>query len=592
MCPPTTVQVDAGFLRCGILMTDGVDSSPGYVGIAAVAFDYAAPAVPTTSTATVVGMASTPDGNGYWLAWSNGQVTTYGDALDFGDASGIPLNSPIAHIVATSDGYGYWLVAGDGGTFAFGDAPFYGSMGGFPLNRPVVDLAPTPDGGGYWLVASDGGIFAFGDAAFHGSMGGQALNRPVVGLSAAGPGGGYWEVASDGGIFAFGAPFHGSTGDLPLNKPINGMAATNDFGGYLFVASDGGVFAFGDAVFSGSTGALALNAPMVGMAIDPATDGYWLVAADGGVFALRSPVLRGAVAGPAPAEHPAGSVRRVIDLHTHSDRSDGSEQPGRIVELAHDVGCGAVALTDHDTLAGLPEARLRAEELGIRLVPGCEVSCLPIAGGGVHVLVYFVDDPRSPLGTELARLRDDRRTRNEALAGRLQQLGIPVTVEAAAAHAGTVEGVGRPHFARAMVDIGAVASLDEAFARYLGNGGEAYVPKGRLTVADVCGLARDSGGVAVLAHPHTVGLAGDALAAAVADMAAAGLAGLEAVYGRYTPRQRTDLANLARRFGLVPTGGSDYHGVTKPDLHVGTGSGDLKVPDRVLDQLEATRPVV
>ena len=280
----------------------------------------------------------------------------------------------------------------------------------------------------------------------------------------------------------------------------------------------------------------------------------------------------------------------MIDLHTHSSRSDGSEPPGRVVELAHEVGCGAVALTDHDTLDGLPEARDRARALGIRLVPGCEVSCLPLAGGGVHVLVYFVDDRSSPLGLELDRLRDDRRTRNAALAERLQQLGIPVTVEMAAVHAGTVAGIGRPHFAQAMVDVGAVDSVDEAFARFLGNGGAAYVPKGRLTVPDVCRLARDSGGVAVLAHPHTVGLAGDALAAAVADMAAAGLVGLEAVYGRYSTRQRTDLGNLARRFGLVPTGGSDFHGATKPDLHVGTGTGDLKVPDRVLDQLEAARP--
>ncbi len=288
--------------------------------------------------------------------------------------------------------------------------------------------------------------------------------------------------------------------------------------------------------------------------------------------------------------HRPGNVRVVIDLHTHSDRSDGSEPPERIVELAHDVGCSAVALTDHDTLAGLPAARARADELGIRLIPGCEVSCLPIAGGGVHVLVYFVDDPRSPLGVELDRLREDRRARNEALAVRLQQLGIPVTLEMAAAHAGTVEGTGRPHFARAMVDVGAVATLDEAFERYLGNGAAAYVPKGRLTVADVCRLARDSGGAAVLAHPYTTGLEGDALATAVSDLAAAGLVGLEAVYGRYSTRQRTDLGNLARRFGLVATGGSDYHGASKPGLHVGTGTGDLKVPDQVLVQLEAARP--
>ena len=281
----------------------------------------------------------------------------------------------------------------------------------------------------------------------------------------------------------------------------------------------------------------------------------------------------------------------MIDLHTHSTVSDGSESPERIVELAHEVGCSAVALTDHDSLAGLARARARADELGIRLVPGCEVSCVPVAGGGIHVLVYFVDNPTSPLGIELDRLRHDRRTRNLALVERLNELEIPVTLALVAVHAGSREGIGRPHFAQAMVDMGAVSSIDEAFHRYLANGGEAYIPKGRLSVADVCGLAGDSGGVVVLAHPTTIGLTGDALAGAVRDMARAGLGGLEAVYGRYSPQLRTDLGNLARRFGLVPTGGSDFHGATKPDLFVGTGTGDLKVPDRVLDQLEAVRPV-
>ena len=280
----------------------------------------------------------------------------------------------------------------------------------------------------------------------------------------------------------------------------------------------------------------------------------------------------------------------MIDLHTHSDLSDGSEPPERIVELAADVGCSAVALTDHDTLAGLVRARERADEVGIRLVPGCEVSCVPVASGGVHVLVYFVDDPASPLGVELDRLRDDRRARNLALVERLGDLGIRVTMEQVAAHAGTEGGIGRPHFAQAMVEVGAVGSIDEAFDRYLANGCAAYIPKGRLSVADVCGLARASGGMPVLAHPTTVGLTGDALADVVGGMAEAGLGGLEALYGRYSPQLRTDMGNLARRFGLVATGGSDFHGVTKPDLFVGTGAGDLKVPDRVLDQLEAARP--
>ena len=219
VCPPTPTQVTDGFLRCGLLLSDG-QSNADYDGIGLAAFDYA---VATPSAASVVGMAAMPDGGGYWLAWNNGTVTTHGDALNYGDASQLTLDAPIAHIVATADGEGYWLVASDGGTFAFGNAGFYGSMGGQHLNEPVVDLAPTADGGGYWLVASDGGIFAFGDARFYGSMGGQVLNKPVVGISADGATGGYWEVATDGGIFAFNAPFFGSTGSIALNKPVNGM---------------------------------------------------------------------------------------------------------------------------------------------------------------------------------------------------------------------------------------------------------------------------------------------------------------------------------------------------------------------------------
>ncbi|HEY5108082.1 MAG TPA: hypothetical protein VII96_00565 [Acidimicrobiales bacterium] len=284
VCPPTNAQVAAGLLRCGLLVTDGVDNSPGYVGNALVAFDYPPPAAPTA-----VGIAATPNGGGYWIAWSNGRVSDHGSAGNFGDASNLTLAAPVSHIVATPSGLGYWLVASDGGTFAYGDAGFFGSMGGTPLNRPVVDLAPTSDGKGYWLVASDGGIFAFGDANFHGSMGGQLLNRPVVGLAPDDATGGYWEVATDGGIFAFGAPFLGSTGNLRLNQPINGMSSTTDDGGYLFVASDGGIFAFGDAGFYGSAGNLALNAPVVGMALDPTTGGYWLLGADGGIFAYHCP---------------------------------------------------------------------------------------------------------------------------------------------------------------------------------------------------------------------------------------------------------------------------------------------------------------
>ena len=280
----------------------------------------------------------------------------------------------------------------------------------------------------------------------------------------------------------------------------------------------------------------------------------------------------------------------MIDLHTHSTVSDGTDPPGRVVELAAEAGCSAVALTDHDSLAGTGPARRRAAELGITLVPGCEVSCRPVATGGMHVLVYFVEEDGGPLHEELGRLRQDRRDRNLALAERLAQLGLPVTYEQVVAVAGDESGIGRPHFAAALVEAGAAESIDDAFDRYLANGRPAYVPKARLSGAEVAALARDSGGVAVLAHPYSLGLDGPELARVVGQLAEAGFGGIEAVYGRYSPRQRTELGHLARRFDLVATGGSDHHGTIKPDLRVGTGQGDLKVPDKVLALLESRRP--
>ncbi len=248
---------------------------------------------PGAVTAPVVGIASTSDNLGYWLAGADGRVYGFGDALNFATSSGsldfsAPiLNHPIVGIAGTPSGNGYWLVASDGGVFTYGDAGFYGSTGGMRLNQPIVGMVPTPDGGGYWLVASDGGVFSFGDAVFYGSMGGSHLNQPIVGMAADDATAGYWLVASDGGIFSFNAPFEGSTGSMRLNQPIVGMEAATNGSGYRFVASDGGVFCFNEP-FSGSTGSMHLNQPVVSMAAS-GTNGYWLAAEDGGIFSFAAP---------------------------------------------------------------------------------------------------------------------------------------------------------------------------------------------------------------------------------------------------------------------------------------------------------------
>ncbi len=278
----------------------------------------------------------------------------------------------------------------------------------------------------------------------------------------------------------------------------------------------------------------------------------------------------------------------MIDLHSHSTFSDGSETPERVVELAAAAGCTALALTDHDGTEGVARAALRAGELGIDLVPGCEVSC--VSTGTLHMLCYFVgEDPEGALERELERLREDRARRNAEMVGRLVELGVPITYEEVLEEA-RGQGVGRPHFAAVLVRKGVVGSVQEAFDTYLAKGSPAYVGKARVEPATVVDLATRSGGVTSLAHPLSLGLEPAQLRRELQRLAELGLAGVECHYGRYDPATRADLVSMAEEVGLVATGGSDFHGTYKPDLSVGTGTGDLDVPDRVVAQLAARRP--
>ena len=265
--PLPTYSVSSGSLPPGLSLDaatgvlSGIPTALGSSTFTITADNGTLPNAFSPSITIVVSSASS-----YWLVASDGGIFSFGDASFQGSTGGQHLNQPIVGMASTPDGQGYWLVASDGGIFSFGDATFFGSTGGQHLNKPIVGMTATPDGQGYWLVASDGGIFSFGDAGFFGSTGGQHLNQPIVGMASTPDGQGYWLVASDGGIFAYGdAGFHGSTGGQHLNKPIVGMTATPDGGGYWLVASDGGIFSFGDASFLGSTGGQHLNQPIVGM---------------------------------------------------------------------------------------------------------------------------------------------------------------------------------------------------------------------------------------------------------------------------------------------------------------------------------------
>jgi predicted metal-dependent phosphoesterase TrpH len=278
----------------------------------------------------------------------------------------------------------------------------------------------------------------------------------------------------------------------------------------------------------------------------------------------------------------------VIDLHTHSNASDGSDEPAAIVALAQAAGCTAVALTDHDTLAGIDEAQAEADRRGVRLVPGCELSC-EWPHGTMHLLVYFVAPGPGALQDELARLQQLRLDRNHRLVERLVDLGLPISYDEISAEAGG-DGIGRPHVAAVLVRKGVVGSIQEAFDVWLAKGQPGYVERDRLTPERAVELARASAGVPVVAHPLSLGLAGAALGEAVSHLAGVGVQGLEATYGRYSPAERNLVAGLAADHGLVATGGSDHHGTYKPDLSIGIGRGDLDVPEAVLDELESRRP--
>jgi predicted metal-dependent phosphoesterase TrpH len=272
-----------------------------------------------------------------------------------------------------------------------------------------------------------------------------------------------------------------------------------------------------------------------------------------------------------------------VDLHLHSTYSDGSSTPEEIVTRAAGVGLSGIALTDHDTLDGISEARTAAARVGIKFIPGIELS-VDWRGQSMHMLGYFLEPGRGPLQDRLVDLQHHRTTRNRAIVAKLQQLGLDITLAEVETEAG--DGViGRPHFAAVMIKKGYSATVPEAFDRYLAAGRPAYAPRRRLTAEQAIELSLASGAVPVVAHPHTLNLTANEYAASFAELVELGLGGIECYYGEYTPALRNRLAALCSDLGIVATGGSDYHGKYKPNLAIGTGRGDLRVPDTVLDEL-------
>jgi hypothetical protein len=257
---------------------------------------------------------------------------------------------------------------------------------------------------------------------------------------------------------------------------------------------------------------------------------------------------------------------RFVDLHTHSTASDGSRPPREVVRAAHDLGLTAIALTDHDTIDGVAEARAEARSLSVRIIAGVELSAVE-GNTETHLLgLHLADLDR--LGARLSDLRTMRVTRAERIVARLNVLGVKVSIDEVLAQAAG-GAVGRPHIARALVNDGWATDLRDAFDRYLGNGRPAFVPKDRLTMSDAIAMIHDAGGLAVLAHPGAGGTR-----ARIEALVGVGLDGVEVKHPSHSSEDSARLLALVEHFRLVPSGGSDWHGL--PDG--GRSLGGMHVP--------------
>lgn len=272
-----------------------------------------------------------------------------------------------------------------------------------------------------------------------------------------------------------------------------------------------------------------------------------------------------------------------IDLHTHSNRSDGTDPVDVLIAKAKRSGLDVIALTDHDTADGWAEGRRAAEELGIGFVPGIEISC-KLNGISVHLLGYLLDPSYQPLAEELGRVRDGRTDRIPSIVARLNGAGVAVTVDEVLAQATGTPSVGRPHVADALVANGTVASRGEAFDRFLADGRPGHVSHYAIDPGRAIDLVRAAGGVPVIAHPwgrssYKV-MTAETIARLVEEH---GLAGIEVDHQDHSPESRLTLAGIAADLGIIATGSSDHHGAGKIDHDLGVNTTTPEQFERLLE---------
>ena len=272
-----------------------------------------------------------------------------------------------------------------------------------------------------------------------------------------------------------------------------------------------------------------------------------------------------------------------VDLHTHSDKSDGSLTPTQLVDHAAELGISAIALTDHDTTEGVDEAISRGFKKGVMVVPGVELSS-EYQGQDVHIVGLCIDHHDYDFSKNLNEFVDSRDNRNRKMCTKLTEAGMPVDYdELRATYTDSV--ITRAHYARFMCDKGYVKSPKEAFERYIGDHCPYFIPREKVTPMDAIKLILSADGIPVLAHPLLYGFGKDRLDALVSELKDSGLVALEAQYSTYSDADERDMRMLANKYKLLISGGSDFHGAAKPGLELGTGYGHLCVQESVLNTL-------
>lgn len=278
---------------------------------------------------------------------------------------------------------------------------------------------------------------------------------------------------------------------------------------------------------------------------------------------------------------------KIVDLHVHSNKSDGSLTPTELVHLAVEKGLSAFALTDHDTTAGIKEAIDAAAQLPIEVIPGIEFST-EYEGKDIHIIGLYINYEDACFKEQIQSFVDSRILRNRKMCALLQESGISITYEQLKeTFPGSV--ITRGHYAKYLLEHGYVKSMPEAFDRYIGDHAKCFVPREKVTPIQAVTLILKAGGIPILAHPTLYHMSYARLETLVSRLKDAGLIGIEAIYSTYTASEERQMRNIAAKYDLCISGGSDFHGANKPKLELATGYGKLAIPIEVLEKLQDKR---